>query len=93
MGAGEGALKPLRGRNSSFPGTLCPSLPAQPGFSPPLRFSPPLPEHPEHLFGSDHHQAEGQMSRDFDWAAHSHMASSMFIVQTGVYRSTELRSL
>ena len=41
-------------------------------------------EHSEHLLGGDDQQAEGQVRRHLDRAAHAHVASSVLFVQMGV---------
>lgn len=44
-----------------------------------------LRKHSEHLFGGDHHQAEGQVSRHLDRATHPDMPASVFFMQMGVH--------
>jgi hypothetical protein len=43
-----------------------------------------LPEHPEHLFGGDDQQAEGQVGRHLDRAAHPDMPTAVLLVQMAV---------
>jgi hypothetical protein len=41
-------------------------------------------QQPEHLFGRNRQQAEGQVRGYLDRAAHAHVASAVFVVQVAV---------
>ena len=41
-------------------------------------------QQPEHLFGRNRQQAEGQVRGYLDRAAHSHVASALFVMQVPV---------
>ena len=43
-----------------------------------------LPEHSEHLLGGDDQQAEGQMGRHLDRAAHADMPSAVLLMQAAM---------